>query len=68
MHDFLPVIYIDKKEAVADTMTTLMQQKIPEKQAEAERELMAGSDEKSLKVQWSQCSWHFNIDTNHYDN
>ena len=51
MHDFLPVIYIDKKEAVADTMTTLMQQKIAEKQAEAERELMAGADEKSLKVQ-----------------
>ena len=49
--DDFPLFYTDRKAAVGDTVTTLMQQKIAEKQAEAERELMAGTDEKSLKVQ-----------------
>ena len=50
MYEF-SLVYVDKKEAVSDTVRMLMEQKMAEKQAEAEQELMAGVTEKGSKVQ-----------------
>ena len=44
-------LYVDKKQAQSDTVRMLMEQKMAEKQAEAEQELMAGVTEKGLKAQ-----------------